>query len=168
MLQFLASGEHLPLGPLRRRQLRRAIEAISSPFGLLRDKDVLPALEAADRFERGEGTAEERQAAASAAAAEGCRQAAILRDLFGPLPFRRVSVDPAWLAANAGAVRHLVGAVRDGHTFELLPILADALQDAGCFQPDLLAHCRGPGPHFPGCWVIDLLAEAAWPASARP
>jgi hypothetical protein len=38
-----------------------------------------------------------------------------------------------------------------------LPILADALQDAGCDNDDVLSHCRGPGPHFRGCWVVDLV-----------
>jgi hypothetical protein len=43
--------------------------------------------------------------------------------------------------------------------FDRLPILADALQDAGCENTDLLAHCRGEGPHVRGCWVVDLLLE---------
>jgi hypothetical protein len=38
-----------------------------------------------------------------------------------------------------------------------LPILADALQDAGCDSAEVLAHCRGPGPHVRGYWVVDLL-----------
>ena len=40
--------------------------------------------------------------------------------------------------------------------FAAMPILADALQDAGCDHEDILSHCRGPGPHVRGCWVIDL------------
>jgi hypothetical protein len=38
-----------------------------------------------------------------------------------------------------------------------LAVLADALTDAGCTDQNILAHCRGPGPHVRGCWVIDLL-----------
>ncbi len=38
-----------------------------------------------------------------------------------------------------------------------LALLADALEDAGCTDADILAHCRGPGPHVRGCWVVDLL-----------
>jgi hypothetical protein len=38
-----------------------------------------------------------------------------------------------------------------------LAVLADALEDAGCDQPDLLGHLRGPGPHVRGCWAVDLL-----------
>jgi hypothetical protein len=41
--------------------------------------------------------------------------------------------------------------------FSPMPILADALQDAGCDNPDVLDHCRGPGPHVRGCWVVDLV-----------
>jgi hypothetical protein len=43
--------------------------------------------------------------------------------------------------------------------FERLPILADALQDAGCENADILDHCRGPGPHARGCWVVDLILD---------
>jgi hypothetical protein len=41
--------------------------------------------------------------------------------------------------------------------FNRLPTLADALEESGCQEADLLAHCRGPGPHVRGCWVVDLL-----------
>jgi hypothetical protein len=41
--------------------------------------------------------------------------------------------------------------------FGAMPILADALQDAGCDSDDILNHCRGPGPHVRGCWVVDLV-----------
>jgi hypothetical protein len=45
----------------------------------------------------------------------------------------------------------------DERAFERLPILADALMDAGCDNADILAHCRGPGPHERGCWAVDLI-----------
>jgi hypothetical protein len=41
--------------------------------------------------------------------------------------------------------------------FDRMPILADALQDDGCEDTDILAHCRGAGPHVRGCWVVDLV-----------
>ena len=41
--------------------------------------------------------------------------------------------------------------------FDRLPILADALEDAGCHDAAILEHCRQPGPHVRGCWVVDLL-----------
>jgi hypothetical protein len=45
----------------------------------------------------------------------------------------------------------------DSREFSAMPILADALQDAGCDSHDILDHCRGPGPHVRGCWVVDLV-----------
>jgi hypothetical protein len=48
-------------------------------------------------------------------------------------------------------------AIYNDRRFSDLPILADALEEAGCTDPDILTHCRGPGPHVRGCWVIDLL-----------
>ena len=85
--------------------------------------------------------------------AESRRQAAFLRDIFGN-PFRPVALHPAWLTAN---VVDLARAIYDERAFERLPILADALMDAGCDEADVLAHCRGVGPHARGCWVVDLL-----------
>jgi hypothetical protein len=41
-----------------------------------------------------------------------------------------------------------------------VPILADALEDAGCTDEAILAHCRGPGPHVQGCWLVDLIVES--------
>ena len=45
----------------------------------------------------------------------------------------------------------------DAREFGNLPVLADALQDAGCENADVLDHCRGPGSHVRGCWVVDLV-----------
>jgi hypothetical protein len=81
----------------------------------------------------------------------------LLRDLFGPLPFRPVAVDPAWLAWNGGTIPALARAVYDEHAFDRLPVLADALEEAGSASPDLLDHLRGPGPHVRGCWAVDLI-----------
>jgi hypothetical protein len=89
--------------------------------------------------------------------AEADAQAALLRDLFGPLPFRPVPVDPAWLAYSDGAVRRVAQAIYDGRRFDELPILADALEEAGCTSAELLGHCRSGGEHARGCWVLDAL-----------
>jgi len=51
----------------------------------------------------------------------------------------------------------LARGICDEFAFDRLPILADALQEAGCNNADMLAHCRGPGPHARGCWVVDLV-----------
>jgi hypothetical protein len=69
-------------------------------------------------------------------------------------PFRPATVSPSWLTSTALALADTIYADR---AFDRLPILADALEDAGCADPDILAHCRGPGPHVRGCWVVDLV-----------
>ena len=84
------------------------------------------------------------------------RQADLVRDIFGN-PFRPVAVDPAWLAWNGGTVPAIAHRVYAERAFHDLPILADALEDAGCTNADLLSHCRGGGEHVRGCWAVDLL-----------
>jgi hypothetical protein len=84
-------------------------------------------------------------------------QAALLRDMFSHLPFRPVAIDPSWLRWNWGTVPAIARKVYEGRAFHELPILADALSDAGCDQQEVLAHCRSNGPHVRGCWVLDLL-----------
>ncbi len=90
-------------------------------------------------------------------AAERQAQADLMRDLFGPLPFRPVPVSPAWLAWEGGTVARLAGAAYDGRAFDRLPMLADALEEAGCADETILSHLRGPGPHARGCWAVDLI-----------
>jgi hypothetical protein len=96
---------------------------------------------------------EDAFAANSALKGEVAAQCHLLRDIFGS-PFRPVAPAPAW---NDDAVRKMAQATYDGRAFDRLPLLADALEDAGCTSADILAHCRGPGPHVRGCWVVDLL-----------
>jgi hypothetical protein len=78
---------------------------------------------------------------------------ATLREVFGN-PFRPAAVNPAWLTSDVLALARQVYECRD---FGAMPILADALQDAGCDNEDVLDHCREPGEHVRGCWVVDLL-----------
>jgi hypothetical protein len=80
-----------------------------------------------------------------------------VRDVFGN-PFRSVRLAPSWLTWNNGTIPKLARAIGEEQAFDRLPILADALEDAGCTNRDILDHCRGPGPHIRGCWVVDLLA----------
>jgi hypothetical protein len=80
----------------------------------------------------------------------------IVRDLFVN-PFRPVTADPAWLAWNDGSVRKLAQAIYEEGAFDRLPLLADALEDAGCHNADILTHCRQPGEHVRGCWAVDLV-----------
>jgi hypothetical protein len=80
-------------------------------------------------------------------------QAALLRDLVGN-PFRPVAASPSWLTAG---VRSLARAIYQDRTFDLLPLLADALEEAGCTNAAILNHCRNPGEHVRGCWAVDLV-----------
>jgi len=68
-----------------------------------------------------------------------------------------VAVEPAWLAWNHGTVPAIARHVYDDRAFHDLPILADALEDAGCTDAAFLDHCRQPGEHVRGCWVVDLM-----------
>jgi hypothetical protein len=77
----------------------------------------------------------------------------LLRDIFGN-PFRPITCDPEW---RTSTVLALAQGIYDERAFDRMPILADALQDAGCDNADILDHCRGSGPHVRGCWVVDLV-----------
>ena len=77
----------------------------------------------------------------------------LFRDIVGN-PFRSVTLDRMWLTTTVTALASAIYAER---AFDRMSILADALQDAGCDNDDILRHCRGQSPHVRGCWVIDLL-----------
>jgi hypothetical protein len=80
-------------------------------------------------------------------------QSALFRDIFGN-PFRPTTLNPSWLTSTVLA---LAQQMYDSRDFSPMPILADALQDAGCDNEDILNHCRQPGEHTRGCFVVDLL-----------
>ena len=61
------------------------------------------------------------------------------------------------VVANTPDVQGLARAIYDDRAFDRLPILADALLDAGCDDDDILTHCRSARPHVRGCWVVDLV-----------
>src|SRR5262249_32627622 len=114
---------------------------------------------------------------------ECARFARVLRDLFGN-PFRLKIFDPGW---RTSTVVPLARHIYDERAYELMPILADALDDARCTDADILHHCRQPeqrvsnfldeieaerraredyvqdyrelGDHFRGCWVVDLILQ---------
>jgi hypothetical protein len=93
----------------------------------------------------------------------GPHQTVLFRDIFGPLHFRPVTISPTVLAWNDGLVirlaqtayeeRHLPSGTLDNGR---LAVLADALEEAGCTDAEILGHLRGPEPHVRGCWPIDL------------
>lgn len=84
---------------------------------------------------------------------EAAAQCDLVRDIFGN-PFRPVTLDPRWRTSDTVG---LARAIYDDRMFERLPILADALMDAGCEDEQIISHCRGDGPHVRGCWVVDLV-----------
>jgi hypothetical protein len=91
-------------------------------------------------------------------------QADLVRELLGN-PFRPApALDPAFLTWQGGAVRELARAAYEERRLPegtldaaRLALLADALDDAGCGDPELLDHLHGPGVHVRGCWAVDLL-----------
>jgi hypothetical protein len=88
--------------------------------------------------------------------AEHRPQMALLRDIFGN-PIRPVTFSPDWRTDTAVSLARQMYESRD---FSAMPILADALQDAGCDNDDILSHCRDPqGVHVRGCWVVDLVLD---------
>ena len=77
----------------------------------------------------------------------------LLRCIFGH-PFRRTALMGKWKTTDVIA---LAAQMYESRDFAAMPILADALQDAGCDNDDILNHCRGDGAHVRGCWVVDLV-----------
>jgi hypothetical protein len=91
-------------------------------------------------------------------AAEGAvrgSHADLAREVFGN-PFRPVTLEPVWLSPTVVALGR---GIYEGRAFDRLPIMADALQEAGCEDEQLLGHCRSPGLHVRGCWLVDLVLE---------
>jgi hypothetical protein len=86
-------------------------------------------------------------------AAERAIICSLIRDIFGN-PFQPVAFSPAWRTDTEVSLARQMYESRD---FSAMPILADALQDAGCDNDDILSHCRSDGPHVRGCWVVDLV-----------
>jgi hypothetical protein len=113
---------------------------------------------------RGSTRPDSERLGGEAAQAERAVHVQLLRDIFGN-PFRPLPViDPSWLAWDGGTVRNLArivyaerhlpeGILDSGH----LAVLADALEEAGCAETDILGHLRGLGLHVRGCWALDLL-----------
>jgi hypothetical protein len=83
-------------------------------------------------------------------------QADLFRDILGN-PFHERLIDRSRLEWNDPTAQRLAQSAYEQRAFDCLPILADALEDAGCADSPILGHLRGPGPHVRGCWVIDLL-----------
>ena len=91
---------------------------------------------------------------AEAGVAERTEQCRLLRCILGPLPFRDIHVSPSWATPPVIAVAR---GIYEQRAFEKLPMLGDALHQAGCHEAEIMSHCQEPGPHVRGCWVVDLL-----------
>jgi hypothetical protein len=88
---------------------------------------------------------------------EATVQTVLVRDIFHN-PFQPMpTIHAAWLVWNDSTIPKLAQAVYDERAFDRMPVLADALEEAGCSSEEMLGHCRGPGPHVKGCWLVDLL-----------
>jgi hypothetical protein len=83
------------------------------------------------------------------------RIAQMLDCVLGPRPLP--AVEGVWFTWNGGTVRRLAEDIYADRAFDRLPLLADALEDAGCTDANLLGHLRGPGSHVRGCWAVDLI-----------
>jgi hypothetical protein len=93
-------------------------------------------------------------ASARMSAYEGELQAAMLREVFGRT---QTSVQASPFNVQGETVLILASRIYRSRAFGHLPVLADALEDAGCTDAELLGHLRGPGPHVRGCWAVDLI-----------
>jgi hypothetical protein len=107
------------------------------------------AAEVMKNAESAERPGEERRKAAET------KQAILLRDIVGN-PIRPTQFHPQWRTAT---VSTLARQMYESYDFGAMPILADALEDADCDAPAILNHCRSPGPHVRGCWVVDLILD---------
>jgi hypothetical protein len=77
----------------------------------------------------------------------------MVREIFGN-PFSPIHFNPSWRRQH---VLTLAEKIYDERAFDRLPILADALEQAGCENQEVLNHCRESGPHVRGCWVVDAV-----------
>jgi hypothetical protein len=89
-------------------------------------------------------------------AAEWEMLARLLRDTIGN-PFKPLTIDPAVFVSQGGTVVRMATAIYNDRRWEAMPLLGDALEDAGCTDQAILDHCRGPGPHTRGCHVVDAI-----------
>jgi hypothetical protein len=97
----------------------------------------------------------------AAEAAELSAQADLVRCIFGNPLRAKPAIDPSWLAWNDSIVQRLAQGIYDERAFERMPVLGDALEEAGCLDHEVLAHSRSPGPHARGCWLVDVLTGRA-------
>jgi hypothetical protein len=145
--EFAGAAALLGIGPQARRVIRkamkaRAVAAVSATALRATDPRISPGAVGATVL--------------ATKAVKSKQVLSLMYDIFGN-PFRPITTDPSLLVWNDGTIPKLAQAIYDKRAFDRLPILADALQEAGCTDPDILAHCRSGGEHVRGCWVVDLI-----------
>ncbi|HTU90894.1 MAG TPA: hypothetical protein VMF69_12525 [Gemmataceae bacterium] len=149
------------------RAAAQAVESLLPEQGpiLIAPRDVrdAPDVVSATRTARTAARAAEAQCEKdSAAAIELIRRLPaldavdLLREIFGN-PFRSTGIDPRWLDWKDDIIPKMARVIYRKRCFRNLPILADALEDAGCRDPAILMHCRAPVDHARGCWVVDAV-----------
>jgi hypothetical protein len=84
---------------------------------------------------------------------ERATQVLLIRDIFGD-PLKPTTINAFWLTTTVNVLAELI---YNDRAYDRMPVLADALEDAGCTNVDILNHCRQPGEHVRGCWVLDLI-----------
>jgi len=89
---------------------------------------------------------------------EQAAQCAILHDIFDAL-WHPVAIEPSWRRWRGGILAQMAQGIHDARRFDELPILADALEEAGCTDHSILQHARRGGPHVLGCWLLDALLD---------
>jgi hypothetical protein len=145
--QSIDSFERLADGTIERDEFRHTIPGFSNPGMLVAEWSTW-------NEHRTGAVARTALSVALNTLAEESVQASLFRDIFGN-PFRPVSFDPSWRTSTAVA---LAKGMYESREFGAMPILADALQDTGCDNDDVLTHCRdASGLHVRGCWVVDLV-----------
>lgn len=145
------AGEAFADGLLSRRELHAAKSTSGGPWNVFH----LPA--GITRLTTANAASNLRSFANEFKIPTAQQLASLLRDIFGN-PFRPVTFSPAWRTDTAVS---LARTMYESREFSAMPILADALQDAGCDSNDVLTHCREPGEHVRGCWVVDLVLGKA-------
>jgi hypothetical protein len=150
--QRWASRRRFPPEDLARILTVSRGDAWSRAFGVC-SHCVLVAGELAWKERLGQGRRRQRDARKQRWRQEEAGLAALLKEIFNN-PFHVPNIDPRWLTSNTV---DLARTIYEERSFDRLPILADALMDAGCADDSILSHCRSEGPHVRGCWVVDLV-----------
>lgn len=112
---------------------------------------------AADMAASGQGLSDRNERYESAVLGQAREQTALIREVIGN-PFRDIVLRPDWLGWAGGTVRSIARGIYDEDAFDRMPVMGDALEDAGCGDEEVLHHCRH-GQHVRGCWVLDLILD---------